>query len=493
MVDAVVYYRVVDPEKATLAVENYEAAVKDRAKVVLRDVVGETRLDDLLAHREEVAAKVRAQVEKVVAPVGPARRADRPAGRAAPAADAGGARQGGDRRARPASTWSSRARPTSRARRTSPRPRAILRGVARRDGAAALRGAREPHPGGNTQGDLRPRQALRRRAPHGRRDGRGGARDGARERARSTGAGGAAERVAEGVPRRSRRRRRRRVEAEADSRASAPRRQDPVIPAPAALRAGAAALLEARARRARRGGGGGGRVLAREPWSMGTRAVTAHRVALVVDAPTFVALGADAARAAAVRQGLRGGDALAGDRASNIVVVLRLSGDRRPRGGALSASRPRSPAHPRPRSQLQIRGRARVLKAKRTSARRLLASAELEVAEVPRAHQARCSATWRGSAARALPPPTTTPMMAGSVSATRSTTPHSRADAPHAPQWGSASTPVRVGAGERGRLGLPALLPVRGGFTFPHASGVRCRRRRAASRRPPPTRIAGDR
>lgn len=67
MVDAVVYFRVIDPEKATLAIENYEAAVKDRAKVVLRDVVGETRLDDLLAHREEVAAKVRAQVETVVA------------------------------------------------------------------------------------------------------------------------------------------------------------------------------------------------------------------------------------------------------------------------------------------------------------------------------------------------------------------------------------------------------------------------------------------
>jgi regulator of protease activity HflC (stomatin/prohibitin superfamily) len=66
MVDAVVYYRVIDPKKATLAVENYEAAVKDRAKVVLRDVVGETRLDELLSHREEVAAKVRTQVETVV-------------------------------------------------------------------------------------------------------------------------------------------------------------------------------------------------------------------------------------------------------------------------------------------------------------------------------------------------------------------------------------------------------------------------------------------
>lgn len=66
MIDAVVYYRVIDPEKATLAVENYEAAVKDRAKVVLRDVVGETPLDQLLSHREEVAAKVRTQVETVV-------------------------------------------------------------------------------------------------------------------------------------------------------------------------------------------------------------------------------------------------------------------------------------------------------------------------------------------------------------------------------------------------------------------------------------------
>jgi regulator of protease activity HflC (stomatin/prohibitin superfamily) len=40
--------------------------VRDRAKVVLRDVVGETSLDDLLSHREEVAAKVRAAVEQFV-------------------------------------------------------------------------------------------------------------------------------------------------------------------------------------------------------------------------------------------------------------------------------------------------------------------------------------------------------------------------------------------------------------------------------------------
>jgi regulator of protease activity HflC (stomatin/prohibitin superfamily) len=66
-IDAVIYYKVVDAEKATLNVQDYEHAVRDRAKVVLRDVVGETSLDDLLAHREEVAAKVRLAVEQFVA------------------------------------------------------------------------------------------------------------------------------------------------------------------------------------------------------------------------------------------------------------------------------------------------------------------------------------------------------------------------------------------------------------------------------------------
>jgi regulator of protease activity HflC (stomatin/prohibitin superfamily) len=65
-IDAVIYYKVVDAQKATLNVQDYENAVRDRAKVVLRDIVGETKLDDLLAHREEVAAKVRAAVEQFV-------------------------------------------------------------------------------------------------------------------------------------------------------------------------------------------------------------------------------------------------------------------------------------------------------------------------------------------------------------------------------------------------------------------------------------------
>jgi regulator of protease activity HflC (stomatin/prohibitin superfamily) len=66
-IDAVIYYKVVDAEKAMLNVQDFETAVRDRAKVVLRDVVGETKLDELLAHREEVAAKVRLAVEQFVA------------------------------------------------------------------------------------------------------------------------------------------------------------------------------------------------------------------------------------------------------------------------------------------------------------------------------------------------------------------------------------------------------------------------------------------
>lgn len=65
-IDAVIYFKVVDTEKAVLNVQDYEYAVKDRAKVVLRDIVGETTLDDLLGHREEVALKVRAAVEQFV-------------------------------------------------------------------------------------------------------------------------------------------------------------------------------------------------------------------------------------------------------------------------------------------------------------------------------------------------------------------------------------------------------------------------------------------
>ena len=98
--------------------------MRDRAKVVLRDVVGETKLDDLLVAPRGGRRQGPRRGRAVRRAVGPARRAHRAPGHPAPAADAGGHRAEGDRRARPAVRRSSRARPTSRARRTSPRPRA---------------------------------------------------------------------------------------------------------------------------------------------------------------------------------------------------------------------------------------------------------------------------------------------------------------------------------------------------------------------------------
>ncbi|MDI6807268.1 MAG: slipin family protein [Candidatus Aenigmarchaeota archaeon] len=53
-VDAVVYYRVFDPEKAIVQVENYKAATSLLAQTTLRDVLGQVELDSLLSEREKL-------------------------------------------------------------------------------------------------------------------------------------------------------------------------------------------------------------------------------------------------------------------------------------------------------------------------------------------------------------------------------------------------------------------------------------------------------
>ncbi|MCL4236138.1 MAG: slipin family protein, partial [Deltaproteobacteria bacterium] len=57
-VNAVFYFRVVNPLKAILEVENYIYATSQLAQTTLRSVLGEVELDDLLAHREKVNAKL---------------------------------------------------------------------------------------------------------------------------------------------------------------------------------------------------------------------------------------------------------------------------------------------------------------------------------------------------------------------------------------------------------------------------------------------------
>lgn len=57
-VDAAVYYRVFDPAKAVLQVENYLQATNLLAQTTLRDVLGQVDLDDLLTKREELSKKI---------------------------------------------------------------------------------------------------------------------------------------------------------------------------------------------------------------------------------------------------------------------------------------------------------------------------------------------------------------------------------------------------------------------------------------------------
>ena len=51
-VDAVVYFRVVDPVKAMVNVQNYLFAVSQVAQTSLRSIIGKSELDDLLSNRE---------------------------------------------------------------------------------------------------------------------------------------------------------------------------------------------------------------------------------------------------------------------------------------------------------------------------------------------------------------------------------------------------------------------------------------------------------
>src|SRR3974390_886846 len=51
-VNAVVYFRVLDPNKAVVEVENYLYATSQLAQTTLRSVVGQAELDDLLSQRK---------------------------------------------------------------------------------------------------------------------------------------------------------------------------------------------------------------------------------------------------------------------------------------------------------------------------------------------------------------------------------------------------------------------------------------------------------
>jgi regulator of protease activity HflC (stomatin/prohibitin superfamily) len=79
--DAVVYYRVVDPFKAIVNVQDYRFAVAQVAQTSLRAVTGRSDMDRLLAEREQVNVELKDHRRAHRATAGHPRGADRDQGR----------------------------------------------------------------------------------------------------------------------------------------------------------------------------------------------------------------------------------------------------------------------------------------------------------------------------------------------------------------------------------------------------------------------------
>jgi len=69
-VNAVVYFRVIDPNKAVVEVENYLYATSQLAQTTLRSVVGQAELDELLSQREKINLRLQDILDKHTEPWG---------------------------------------------------------------------------------------------------------------------------------------------------------------------------------------------------------------------------------------------------------------------------------------------------------------------------------------------------------------------------------------------------------------------------------------
>jgi len=69
-VNAVLYFRVVEPSRAVVEVENYLFATSQNAQTTLRSVCGEAELDQLLAEREKINAHLQAIIDQHTEPWG---------------------------------------------------------------------------------------------------------------------------------------------------------------------------------------------------------------------------------------------------------------------------------------------------------------------------------------------------------------------------------------------------------------------------------------
>jgi regulator of protease activity HflC (stomatin/prohibitin superfamily) len=69
-VNAVVYFRVIQPQKAVVDVENYLVATSQISQTTLRSVLGQSELDDLLAQREKINQKLQQIIDTHTEPWG---------------------------------------------------------------------------------------------------------------------------------------------------------------------------------------------------------------------------------------------------------------------------------------------------------------------------------------------------------------------------------------------------------------------------------------
>lgn len=69
-VNAVIYYKVAEPDKSILEVENFYYATSQIAQTTMRNAVGEVSLDELLANRDEVAERIMKIVDEATDPWG---------------------------------------------------------------------------------------------------------------------------------------------------------------------------------------------------------------------------------------------------------------------------------------------------------------------------------------------------------------------------------------------------------------------------------------
>lgn len=69
-VNAVVYFRVIDPQKAIVQVENFLAATSQISQTTLRSVLGQSELDDLLSQRDKINLKLQQIIDTNTEPWG---------------------------------------------------------------------------------------------------------------------------------------------------------------------------------------------------------------------------------------------------------------------------------------------------------------------------------------------------------------------------------------------------------------------------------------